>query len=109
MTLEYFADAIQPRHRVPDIHIFSDSQSAIGILKLGWQPTHHKHTVAEIKQKLEVIEESDIRVNISWTPVHANIKGNEEADRLAKKASSEAASMKSENDVVTIVDIKQKS
>ena len=90
-----------------DIHIFSDSQSAIGILKLGWQPSQHKHTVAEIKQKIQSLEHKNIMVNISWTPGHANIKGNEEADRLAKEASCEAATMKSDTDVVTMADIKQ--
>ena len=90
-----------------DLHIFSDSQSAIGILKLGWQPTLHKHTVAEIKQEIQRLEQKHITVNISWTPGHANIEDNEEADRLAKEASFEAATMKSDTDVVTMADIKQ--
>ena len=46
-------------------------------------------------------------VNMSWTPGHANIKGNEEADRLAKEASTEAATMTSESQIVTMADIKQ--
>ena len=85
----------------------SDSQSAIGILQLGWQPTHHKQTVAEIRQKIKRLEQKDIKVDISWTPGHANIKGNEEADRLAKEASCEAAAMTSDTDEVTMTDIKQ--
>ena len=97
------------RANFSDLHIFSDSQSAIGILELGWQPTHHKHTVEEIKQKIKKLEQNNIKVHILWTPGHANIKGNEEADRLAKEASHEAAEMKSETDVVTMADIKQAS
>ena len=53
------------------------------------------------------MEQKNIKVNISWTPGHANIKGNEEADRLAKEASLEAAAMKSDTEVVTMADIKQ--
>ena len=41
------------------------------------------------------------------TPGLANINGNEEADRLAKEASCEAAAMTSDTDVVTMTDIKQ--
>ena len=75
------------------VHIFSDSQEAIGILKLGWQPTQHKQTVAEIRHKIQRLEHHNTTVNISWTPGHSNIRGNEEADRLAKEHhGSEAAS-----------------
>ena len=107
MTLDYLNTEIQKSQSIPDIHIFSDSQSAIGILELGWQPTQHKHTVAEIKQLIQHLEKRNTTVHISWTPGHANIKGNEEADRLAKEASSEAATMTSESQIVTMADIKQ--
>ena len=50
-----------------EVHIFSDSQSAIGILQLGWQPTQHKHTVAEMRQMIKQLEQRDIKVDISWT------------------------------------------
>ena len=106
LTIDYVTEEINNTD-FSDLHIFSDSQSAIGILKLGWKPTHHKHTVAEIIQKIQKLEQKNISVNISWTPGHANIKGNEEADRLAKEASCEAATMKSDTDVVTMADIKQ--
>ena len=106
LTIDYVTEEIN-NSDFSDIHIFSDSQSAIGILKLAWQPSQHKHTVAEIKQKIQSLEYKNIMVNISWTPGHANIKGNEEADRLAKEASCEAATMKSDTDVVTMADIKQ--
>ncbi|MEW8544970.1 MAG: reverse transcriptase domain-containing protein [Candidatus Thiodiazotropha sp.] len=107
MTIDYITAEIQKSQVISNIHMFSDSQSAIGILKLGWQSTQHKHTVSEIKQKILYLENRNITVNMSWTPGHANIKGNEEADRLAKEASSEAATMTSESQVVTIADIKQ--
>ena len=32
-----------------EVHIFSDSQPAIGILQFEWQQTQHKQTVAEIR------------------------------------------------------------
>ena len=107
MTLDCLNTEIRKSQSISDIHIFSDSQSAIGILELGWQPTQHKHTVAKIKQQIHHLEKGNTTVNISWTPGHANIKGNEKADRLAKEASSEAAAMTSESQIVTMADIKQ--
>ena len=106
ITIDHVAEEIHKTDS-SEVHIFSDSQSAIGILKLGWQPTQHKQTVAEIRQKISRLEQKNIKVDISWTPGHANIKGNEEADRLAKEASLEAAAMKSDTEVVTMADIKQ--
>ena len=65
ITIDYVTEEI---NNCSDLHIFSDSQSAIGILKLGWQPTLHKPNVAEIKQKIQRLEQKNITVNISWTP-----------------------------------------
>ena len=106
ITIDYVAKEINKTDSF-EVHIFSDSQSAIGILKLGWQPTQHKQMVAEIRQKISRLEKKNIKLDISWTPGHANIKGNEEVDRLAKEASLEPAAMKSDTEVVTMADIKQ--
>ena len=71
--------------------------------------THHKLAVAEIRQNIKGLEQKNTKVDISSTPGHAHIKGNKEADILAKEASSEAAAMKSGTCVVTMADIKQAS
>ena len=63
MTLDYLSTEIRKSQSISDIHIFSDSQSAIGILELGWQPTRHKHTVAEIKQQIQHLEKRNTTVN----------------------------------------------
>ena len=34
---------------IKKIHIFSDSQSAVGQLVLGWDCKSHKHTILEVK------------------------------------------------------------
>ena len=47
ITIDYVAEE-SSKLDSSEVHIFSDSQSAIGILQLGWQPTQHKHTVAGI-------------------------------------------------------------
>ena len=45
--------------------------------------------------------------DIKWTPGHAEIKGNEEADTLAKEASKEAESMTDEDKTVWQAEFKQ--
>ena len=60
------------------------------------EPTQHKITAKDILTKMELIKRRGIDIDIQWTPGHAEIKGNEEADKLAKEASKEAESMTDE-------------
>ena len=77
----------QSEHRKRQIHgitIFSDSQSAVRILTLGWKATSHKKAVEDIKLLISDLEKSSLEINIKWTPGHA--------DELAKEAAKEAKS-----------------
>ena len=42
-----------------------------------------------------------------WTPGHADIQGNEDADRLAKEAAKEAQNLDQNTSVLTNQDIKK--
>ena len=55
---------------------------------------------------MEELREKGLSLNIDWTPGHADIAGNEIADRLAKSAGEEAKTMENEDRVVTATDIK---
>lgn len=76
------------RH-IRKVKIFSNSQSNVGILSLGWEEKQHRATVMEIQQLWKEAEER----GLDWTPGHADVKGNVVADRLAKKAMKEAEEM----------------
>ena len=65
------------------LHIFSDSQCAIGHLFLGWEAKSHKATIQEEKSDIKKLEHAGIKFEISWTPGHSDIQGNEYADQLA--------------------------
>ena len=80
----------QRENSIKKAHIFSDSQGAVGELTLGWEASAQKSTVKEVKSEKERLEKSGVSVELSWTPGHADIKGNEQADRLAKEAAKEA-------------------
>jgi ribonuclease HI len=40
--------------------------------------------------KMKRIQKNGIEIKIHWTPGHANVNGNEIADRFAKEAAKEA-------------------
>ena len=73
------------------LKIFSDSQSTVGILALTWKKSSYKEDITtEIRQTIATLHQKDTEVDISWTPGHASIIGNEIADTLAKEAAIEA-------------------
>jgi len=91
MVVRFVANMTQDQSTpIRSLHIFSDSQSAIGNLTLGWKPESLIDTVREVKGDIKRLEQAGVSMEISWTPGHAQINGNEMADRLAKEAAEEA-------------------
>ena len=88
------------------LQIFSDSQSAVGILTLNWASTNFTVVISQIKSLLNQLPSTAFEVSIHWTPGHATIAGNEIADRLAKDAAQQASKMPMDTSVVTNQDIK---
>ncbi|XP_045210684.2 ribonuclease H-like [Mercenaria mercenaria] len=78
------------RLQINKLKILSDSQSAIGIVNLGWENKTHKFLSSEILQLWKDLEMAGVDIHLDWTPGHAGISGNETADRLAKEAATEA-------------------
>ena len=72
------------------LKILSDSQSAVGILTLGWKSTNYMDLVTDIKEHIASLVRNGLETKILWTPGHADIAGNEQADKLAKEAATEA-------------------
>ena len=81
-------------HSSSKLHIFSDSQSAVGLLTLECEATSHKGTVLEGKAGIQRLQEEGVPVEISWT------SGNALADQLAKEAANEALEMAEDHSVV---------
>ena len=90
LALNYIHNTVTSRSNLKKLHIFSDSQSAIGQLTLGWESSSHKSTIKEVNADLQKLKQSGIEVEISWTPGHSDIQGNEYADQMAKEAAHEA-------------------
>ena len=93
-------------NNVKKVHIFSDSQCAIGHLSLGWEAKMHRASIQEVKSDIQRLETSGIQVELSWSPGHSNIKGNEYADQMAKETAEEAKEKMELPPIVTMGDVK---
>ena len=107
MVLDFILERLHQKIQLNKVLILSDSQSSIGILALGWDPTQQKITAKDILTKMELIKSRGTDIDIQWTPGHAEIKGNEEADKLAKEASKEAGSMTHKGACISKSELKQ--
>jgi wyosine [tRNA(Phe)-imidazoG37] synthetase (radical SAM superfamily) len=67
-----------------------------------------KKITLEIMDKMKRIQKNRIEIKIHWTPGHANVNGNEIADRLAKEAAKEAKQHQSDtHNTITKEDVKK--
>ena len=92
---------------IETLHIFSDSQCGIGHLLLSGRQNH----INLLSRKGSLILRNKnrrwgggVKVEISWTPGHSDIQGNEYADQLAKEEVKETNDLPS---VITMGDIKR--
>ncbi|CAG2238066.1 unnamed protein product [Mytilus edulis] len=92
---------------ITTLKIFSDSQSAVGLLTLNWAPKSYIDVIRDIKEHIEDLRTKGMEICILWTPGHANIQGNDEADLLAKQAAEEATQLLPKNNIITLQDVKQ--
>ena len=107
MVLDFILEKIHQKVKITKVLILSDNQSSVGLLTLGWEPTKHQNTTKDTLKQLEQVKRKDIEIEIKWTPGHAETRGNEEADILAKEASKEAESVSDENNCISLAEFKQ--
>ncbi|CAG2222080.1 unnamed protein product [Mytilus edulis] len=105
MVLDYIESF--SKEQINTLTLFSDSQTALGILTLNWKSDSYHQTINEIKGKIKNLNEHGFLINLNWTPGHANIKGNDEADSLAKEAAKEAETLAVDDIVFTKQDVKK--
>ena len=83
MALQYLSRCkVQRNSDFQRIHIFSDSQSAVGQLTLGWEAKSHKNTTKEVKSEISKLHDCDVEVELSWSPGHANVWNYEMAGEM---------------------------
>lgn len=104
MTIEYITG--RSNTGIEQLHIFSDSQTAVGVLTLGWDAKTHGCTIQETKRAVDRLNQAGVTLEISWTPGHSDIRGNDIADQLAKEGATEADQMEEDSGVTTAGDVK---
>ena len=92
---------------IQKIMLFSDSQSAVGILTLGWENKTHKAVILEIKQTMDIQKSQNVQIELNWTPGHADVASNEIADKLAKEVAEESENMPEMETPLTSIVIKK--
>jgi len=81
-ALEYIEKTQTTDERVT---IYTDSQTT---LDKPQNSNIHTHIVEKIRRKITEMEEREWKISLCWVKAHAGIRGNELADRLAKKAAT---------------------
>jgi hypothetical protein len=80
--LPFFRNCI-PCQELHNITIFSDSQSALGILTLNWKGDNYFQSINEIKSQINYLKEQGVVVSFNWTPGHASIKGTRQICKIS--------------------------
>ena len=89
-----------------EVNIFSDSQSAVGMLTLGWEVTAHKSTAVEVKGDITRLKLMEVEISLHWSPGHSDITGNEMADKLVKETAQQAKDLGEVSSITTLEDVK---
>jgi len=90
-----------------NLKILSDSQSTVRIVSHYWKSSNYIDLIRDIKEHIASLLKNGIETTVAWTPGHADIAGNEQADKLAKEAAQEATTLNTSFNIITINDVKQ--
>ena len=66
------------------VYVFSDNQYALNVSIGKWKAKAHRPLIANIIELITFLRQRS-HLTISWVPGHADIEGNEVADKLAKQ------------------------
>ena len=69
----------------PTIAIITDSTASIQAIRRR-QPSHNIHLITSIQHLIKQHHDQGTTISLTWVPSHSGIKGNEQADSLAKQA-----------------------
>ena len=64
--------------------LFSDSLTAIKMIEKSSSKGSRYDIIIQIRDSHKILKESGVNIELVWIPSHVGIKGNDEADSLAK-------------------------
>ena len=85
MAVDWSISQLTLDNRFTRVFILTDSKYALFVIKGRWEIRKHRRLILTIRHKMLVLRNS-VDVLFYKIPAHCDIKGNERADQLAKKA-----------------------
>lgn len=82
--------------QAPRTWIVTDSQEALRTIEKGEKSTKAQDACRGVPAALARAQEAGQEIYFRWIPAHAGVRGNEEADRLAKAVTKEGAEVTGE-------------
>jgi hypothetical protein len=73
--------------------MFSDSQLTLEAIKIGNSAKKGRDLLQRIAKSFFALKEKDIDVEFRWVPGHSGVCGNEQADKAARAAASQAGGL----------------
>ena len=68
--------------------LFSDSLTAIKMIEKSSSKGSRYDIIIQIRDSHKILKESGVNIELVWIPSHVGIKGNDEADSLAKEGAN---------------------
>ena len=85
-AVEFVHQSFETGKEPTDLVIFTDSQSALEALE---NQQSRNEEIQRLAQSIDSLHKSHkVNIMLQWVPGHSDVKGNEIADKLAKKGAS---------------------
>ena len=76
--------------------IMTDSQEALKVIRMAGKSSKAVEACQSVRTALARAQEQGRAIHLRWVPAHSSVRGNEEADRLAKAATREGVKVTKE-------------
>jgi ribonuclease HI len=86
-ALEYAQENLKPP--MSELVVFSDSQQALRAIQAGNGANTGRALLSRIAESIDALSKTGINVRFRWSPGHEGVIGNEEANDVAREASSQ--------------------
>jgi ribonuclease HI len=90
-ALEYAQENLKPPPQLAtvDLVVFSDSQQALRAIQAGNNASTGRALLKRVAESIDDLSAAGVDIRFRWSPGHEGVVGNEEANDVAREASSQ--------------------